>query len=127
MHRYLLCAAVCAAAFCAPLAARAQDPELTKIREEIRQLKEAYEKRIEALEKRLQETEARAGKAEETATQATAQASSRPAREGAFNPAVSLILNGTLSSLKRDPGTFRINGFVPTMGEVAPPRRGFSL
>ena len=127
MVRNLLCITACAASLGAPLAARAEDPELARIRAEIRQLKETYEKRIEALEKRLQETEARAGKAEEAAGQAAAQASSRPAGEGAFNPAVSLILNGTLSNLRHDPHTFRINGFVPTMGEVAPPRRGFSL
>jgi hypothetical protein len=109
------------------LPARAQDAELSKIREELRQLREAYEKRIEALEERLQETEAKASRADDSAAQAAAQAGSRPAGENAFNPAVSVILNGTLSSLKRDPNSFRINGFVPTMGEVGPPPRGLSL
>ena len=127
MHRNLLCAAALAAATAAPLAARAQDAELQKIREEIRQMKEAYERRIEALERRLQESEARAAKAQESPSPAPVQASSRPAGEGAFNPAISLILNGTAANLKRDPDTFRINGFVPTRGEVAPPPRGLSL
>ena len=127
MHRKLLCAAALAAATAAPLAARAQDAELQKIREEIRQMKDAYERRIEALEKRLQETEARAAKAGEPASAPPVPAGSRPAGEGAFNPAISLILNGTLSNLKRDPDRFRINGFVPTRGEVAPPPRGLSL
>jgi len=31
------------------------------------------------------------------------------------------------ANLSRDPATYRINGFVPTMGDVAPPTRGFSL
>jgi hypothetical protein len=53
--------------------------------------------------------------------------SSRPAGENAFNPAVSVILNGTLGNLSRDSDRFRINGFVPTLGEVAPPKRGLSL
>src|SRR5690242_21643762 len=126
MHGNLLCAEALAAATAAPLAARAQDAELQKIREEIRQMKEAYERRIEALERRLQESEARAAKAQESPSPAPVQASNRPAGEGAFNPAISLILNGTAANLKRDPDTFRINGFVPTRGEVAPPPRGLS-
>ena len=113
MHRTLLCAMAFAVASGAPLAAHAQDAELSKIREELRQLKEVYERRIQALEQRLQQTEAQAG--------------SPPAGASAFNPELSLILNGTLSSIKRDPGNFRINGFVPTRGEVAPPPRGLSL
>jgi hypothetical protein len=134
MHRTLLCAMAFAVAWGAPPAARAQDAELAKIRDEIRQLKDAYEKRIEALEKRLQDTEAKAGKAEaaasnaeNTATQAAAQASNRPQAENALNPGISAILNGVYTNLKRDPNTFRINGFVPTMGEVGPGRRGLSL
>jgi hypothetical protein len=127
MHRKLICAAALAAAAVAPLAARAQDAELQRIREEIRQMKEAYERRIEALEKRLQETEARTAKAEVAPSPASTPAGGRSGGEGAFNPALSLILNGTLAYTKRDPDRFRINGFVPTGGEVAPPRRGLSL
>jgi hypothetical protein len=132
MHRKTLCAMALAVAWSAPL--RAQDAELTKIREEIRQMKETYEGRIQALEKRLQETEARTGKAEtaasraeDTANQAAVQASNRPQAESALNPGISGILNGVYSNLKRDPNAYRINGFVPTMGEVGPGRRGLSL
>lgn len=127
MYRRLLCGMAFAVALSAPLASRAQDTELGKIREELRQLKEVYERRIQALEQRLQQSEAKAGKAEEAALQAAVQASSRPAGENAFNPALSVILNGTLGNLKRDPNAYRINGFVPTMGEVSPPPRGLSL
>ena len=70
MYRKTLCAMAIAVAWSAPLSVRAQDAELSKIREEIRQMKDAYEKRIEALEKRLQETEAKAGKAETAASNA---------------------------------------------------------
>ncbi|HEV8097078.1 MAG TPA: hypothetical protein VGP71_15215, partial [Burkholderiales bacterium] len=133
MIRSMWCAAALAAAS-ASLPAHAQDAELSKIREEIRQLREAYESRIQKLEQRLQETEAKAGKAEaaagkaeETATQAAVQASSRPQTESALNPGISAILNGVYSNLKRDPNTYRINGFVPTMGEVSPGVRGLSL
>jgi hypothetical protein len=104
----------CAAALAAAVfPAYAQD---ATTREEVRQLKQ----RVEELDKRVQD-------AENAATQAQAQASSRPQSESAFNPAVSAILNGVYSNLKQDPNSFRINGFVPTMGEVAPPPRGFSL
>jgi hypothetical protein len=117
MYRKMLYAMALAVASSAPLSARAEDAELMKIREEIRQLKEAYEKRIEALEKRLQETEARAGSAADSAAPT----------ESALNAGVSAILNGVYANLKQDPNTFRINGFVPTMGEVGPGKRGLSL
>jgi tetrahydromethanopterin S-methyltransferase subunit B len=85
-------------------------------REEVRKLQQ----RVDELDKRVQD-------AENAAAQAQQQASSRPQSEGAFNPAVSAILNGVYANLSQDPNGYRINGFVPTMGEVAPPRRGFSL
>ncbi|MEO8144165.1 MAG: hypothetical protein ABI654_08115, partial [Betaproteobacteria bacterium] len=127
MHRKTLCAVALAVAWSAAFPARAQDAELSKIRAEVRQLRDAYEQRIQALEKRLQETEAQAGKAAAEANLAAVQAGSRPAGEGAFNPAISVILNGTLGNLQRDPDSYRISGFVPTQGEVGPPKRGLSL
>src|SRR5438445_1666541 len=96
------------------------------VREELRQLQQ----RIQQLEKRLQETELKAGKAQEDAARAentAAQASARPAGENAFNPAVSLILQGTAARSSLDPNTYRITGFAPPTGEIGPPRRGFSL
>ena len=126
MIRSMWCAAALAAVG-ASLPAYAQDAELGRIREEIRQLREAYENRIQALEKRLAETEARAGNVESSASQPAVQASSRPAGENALNPALSVILNGTYANLSRNPDTYRINGFVPTLGEVGPPKRGLSL
>lgn len=130
MHPKMLCAMALAVAWSGALPARAQDAELTKIREEIRQLKEAYEKRIQALERRLQETETRAGKAEQSAANAetaAAQAGMRPGGENAFNPAISLILQGTAARSSQDPETYRISGFAPSGGEVAPASRGLSL
>jgi hypothetical protein len=119
--------------FCHPANAAAED-DLKDLREQVRQLKELYQQRIEALEKRLQQAEQAAGKAEASASraesaanQAAVQAGSRPTGENALNPAVSLILNGIYSNLSRNPNGFRINGFIPTMGEVGPPVRGLSL
>ncbi|HET7794295.1 MAG TPA: hypothetical protein VFL64_13010 [Rhizobacter sp.] len=45
----------------------------------------------------------------------------------AFNPAISLILNGTYADLSRDPETYTLQGFIPSGGEVGPGKRGFSL
>ena len=114
-------------------AAAATEDELRELRELVRQLKDNYEKRIEALEKRLSQAEQTAGKAEVAASNAQASANqaavagSRAAGESAFNPGISLILNGTYGNLKRDPARYRLGGFVPTQGEVAPPNRGLSL
>jgi len=132
--------AVAQALWCAPVLA-VSDNDLNELRDQLRQLRQQYEQRIDALEKRLQQAEQSAAQAKSDATkaadaantaqasadQATAQASSKPASEGAFNPAVSLILNGTYGNLSRDPNAYRINGFVPTQGEIAPPARSFSL
>ena len=130
MRQQLLCAMAMALAWSAPQAVRAQDAELAKLRDEVRQLKQAYESRLQALEQRLQEAEAKAGKAETSAARAettAADAGRRPAGESAFNPAVSMILQGTLAGSSSDPATYRISGFVPSGGEVSPPKRGLSL
>ena len=118
-----------AAAYACAVPALAQDAELAKIREEIRQMKEGYEKRIQTLEKRLEEAEAKAGKAEQSAEKAqTAVAgSARRGGDNAFNPAVSLILQGTYARTTQDPDQYQITGFVPSGGEVGPPKRSFGL
>jgi hypothetical protein len=121
----------CAVALAMAVApAYAQESESSRMRDELRQLQQ----RMQALEKRLQESEAKASKAQESAAQAenaaaqaASQASSRPASESAMNPAVSVILNGVYANLKRDPNAYRLNGFVPTMGDVSPGKRGLSL
>src|SRR5258706_14367830 len=127
MVRITWCAVALAVAV---VPAYAQESETSKMREELRQLQQ----RMQSLEKKLQETDAKAGKAEEsasqadnTAAQAASQASNRPQSESALNPAVSVILNGVYSNLQRDPNTYRINGFVPTLGDVSPGKRGLSL
>lgn len=127
MFKRKLIAAAAAIAFAGP--ALAQDAEIAKIREEIKQMKDAYEKRIQMLEKRLTEAEAKAGKAEQSAAQAETAASAAGSRggENAFNPAVSLILQGTYARTSQDPNNFQITGFVPTGGEVGPPKRSFGL
>ncbi|MGE5524567.1 MAG: hypothetical protein ACM3SS_12705 [Rhodospirillaceae bacterium] len=128
MFRCNVIAAAVALACAAP--AYAQETELGKIREEIRLMRQAYEQRIQQLEKRLADAEAKAGKAEQSAAQAQStaiEATRRPAGENAFNPAMSLILQGTATRTSRDPNTYQITGFAPSGGEVGPPKRGFGL
>lgn len=126
--------ALAAALALLPLAAAASDAPLDthirELREQLKQLKENYEKRIEALENRLAQAEAAAGKTAAQALEAPASATPAPPRpggEGAFNPAVSLILGGSYTRLSRDPGGYRLTGFAPSGGEVAPAPRSWSL
>ena len=106
-----------------------QDAELGRLREEMKQLHKSYEERMQALEKRLSEAEARAAKAEPSAAQAEIAAGPASPRstESAFNPAISLILQGTWARTSQEPNNFAITGFVPSGGEAAPPRRSFGL
>ena len=114
----------------ATVPAYAQESETSRMREELRQLQQ----RMQSLEKKLQESDAKASKAEQsaaqaesTATQAAAQASNRPQSESALNPGISAILNGVYSNFQRDPKTYRLNGFVPSMGDMSLGKRGLSL
>ncbi|TAK45219.1 MAG: hypothetical protein EPO29_02020 [Betaproteobacteria bacterium] len=130
MSARTLCVVALALAWSASLPARAQDAELSRIREEIRQLKEAYERRIQGLENRLAEAEVRVAKAGQGAVRtdpAVAQPGTRAGGENAFNPAISLILQGTAARSSQDPAAYQITGFAPSGGEVAPAGRSFSL
>jgi hypothetical protein len=135
LQRKIIATAV-ALALAMPLAARAAgDAELAQIREQIRQLKESYETRIETLEKRLQEMETaarRTGASVQTpkvaeAEAPAAQAPGRGSSEGAFNPAVSLVLAGAYGNLARDPADYALTGFVPAGNGLSPGTRGLSL
>jgi hypothetical protein len=104
--------------------------EIDQIRKEIQTLRDHYEKRIDALEKRLERAERETDEAEEkaAAAQSSAQKSaSRPAGESAFNPAISLILQGTYADLSEDPEARAIGGFIPSGAEFIPDSRSFSL
>lgn len=152
MYRQALVVSALAAALSLPGTAGAStDAEIKELREQFQQMKREYEQRIEALEKRLQQAEGAAQKAQSAAAKAegvaataeraaasagaqslkaetaAVQAGSRPASESAFNPGISLILNGVYSDLSQDPARFQITGFTPTGGDVGPGKRGFSL
>ena len=109
--------------------AAAADPDLQALREEIAQMKRSYEQRIDALEKRLVNAESAASKAAPPSDSVPAAASARTAATG-FNPEVSLILQGAMTRMQREPASWTLQGFVPAgePDEVGPPRRkGLSL
>lgn len=108
----------------APGAWAADDSGLAAIRDEIRSLRAAYEARIQALEHRLQEAEAKASQAPAPISPPVPTAA--PSSASAFNPAVSVVLQGRYANLSRDPAGFAITGF-PLGDEAGPGRRGFSL
>ncbi|WP_020652340.1 porin [Massilia niastensis] len=143
MNKTILMAAM-AAAFAAPHPAfAADDRELAAIRAELREMKQSYEARLQALEQRLQEAQAAAAQAQNAAAQAQAAPAPVPAApqpaapaspaaavasgSNAFNPAMSLVLGGTLSNIQQDPGQYRFQGFVPPDGEIGPGARSFNL
>ena len=105
------------------LSQAASDPDLKALREEVAQMKQTYEQRINALEARLAQAEAKAGEAQAVAQQPAAA----PAQSNSFNPEVSMILQGSYNNLKQNPNAYQITGFVPTLGDVGPGTRGFSL
>jgi hypothetical protein len=104
--------------------ASAQDAEISKLREALRQLQQ----QVQQLEKRLQEAEAKSATAPAAAPAEPAPAQSgRSTGSSAFNPDISLILQGTAAASSQDPNTYQITGFAPSGGEVNPAARGFSL
>jgi len=103
----------------------APDPEIARIRDEIRDLRSNYESRIQALEQRLKDAEARAAAAALPPPAPVAAAT--PANSiAAFNPAVSVVLQGSYANLSSDPDRFALAGFLPA-AETSPGKRGFSL
>jgi hypothetical protein len=143
MSKNTVLAAALAAAFAASPIVHAQDSnkDLAAIRDEIAKMKQDYEARLQALEQRLQEAQAAVAQAQNAVAQqaqaapavpAAAPASASPSSAtasgaNAFNPAISLVLGGTLSNLKQDPAAYRFQGFVPPGGEIGPGARSFNL
>jgi hypothetical protein len=128
-----------AASFAMPPNAVAAGPassdELQQVRDELAQMRQAYEARLQAMEKRLLELQSAAAPPAVDPTPPPipmgaappAQPAAGAGNATAFNPAISLILNGSYANLSRDPSTYRLQGFLPSGGDVGPGRRGFSL
>ena len=142
-----LAATLIAAALFACPAADAEVGDVERLQQQIDRWRADYEARIQALEARVQSLQRQLealptdGSARGAASAtATASGTAPPpvgtglgapaavsAGPSAFNPAISLILAGTYANLSRDPADYRIQGFIPSGGEVGPGTRGFSL
>ena len=119
--------ALALALFASPLAHGASDAELAEIRAQIRDLKSSYESRIQALEQRLRDAESKAAAPAASPATAARTPAAAASTANAFNPAISLVLQGRYAHLSRDPAGFGIAGFAPAGEEAGPGRRGFSL
>ena len=106
-------------------AASRADTDIDALRAEFDQkfkaLQADYEARLKALENRLETAEIKADNAQQDAA---ASAAPSPVSAGAFNPEVSLILQG--GYLNRAGGEHPITGFTP-VEKHAPADRGFTL
>jgi len=152
MPRILTACAVAGALIVPTGASAATDADIAELKGAIAAMRRDYEARIAALEKRLAQAERRAATAEPpagtrpgpvpapppAAVAATAagtvpapaatpaSAGSRSAGDSAFNPAISLILEGIAASYSRDPDEWQVPGFQ-LGGEAGPPAEGLSL
>ena len=82
--------------------------DISELKTMIQQMRQDYEKRISELESRLAEAEQQ--KQTEVATADTE--SSNRSQDNAFNPAISLILEGKYASYKNDPESYELPGFA---------------
>ena len=115
--------ALLAAALAVASPAHADDADLAALRAEVKAMKADYETRIQALEARLAKAEASAATQPPSPPQDTASAA--PSNPGAFNPEISVILQGGYAHLKDIPER-RITGFLPN-GTGTGTTRGFSV
>jgi hypothetical protein len=113
---------------CAALApvARADD-DTAALRAELESLKSDYDARVAALEARLAALETAPPAAVATAPVEAVAPATPASSASAFNPAISLVLAGSYADTARDPGDWRMAGFLPNGGEVGPGERSFSL
>jgi hypothetical protein len=105
--------------------AYAQSPDLVELREEIKRMRQDYENRIRVLEERLQSVEASKAAAPPAAEGTVAHTGTKTT-SNAFNPAISLILDGKFASLSKDPATYALPGFA-LGAETGPGDKGFRL
>jgi hypothetical protein len=127
VSRSLWATAFLASALAMPsIAVAATDAEINEIREQIKQMKESYEARIRALEDRLKAAETAAAPAPAPTPVAAPTSSPSASTLAAFNPAISVVLQGTYAHLSQDPTQFAINGFQ-TGEDTGPGRRGLGL
>lgn len=107
--------------------------DLGEIRNQIETLQKEYEQRIRALEERLEKAEAVNVQQQAEAAKADAsEAVMAPGpgwvqeKENTFNPAVTVVLQGSVNSYSRDPDDYALPGFQ-LGGEAGLPAEGLTL
>jgi outer membrane receptor protein involved in Fe transport len=128
MKRTLLGAAVAATLIIPPTAATADSTDMADVKRMIEQMKADYEQRIQQLEQRLEQAEANTAKAQETAQKAAQQPSAtepKPAKGlgaitsgNAFNPQISVILDGNYYHDNQDGAGTEMLGAVDGIGHA---------
>ncbi len=108
-----------------PAVPAAEEAELDALRQELDRLRRDYDKKIEQLENRLepqqQDTKTPPAQPHAVPTPGRGQVTDK-----AFNPAISLILNGSYTDFELDPEGYFIPGFA--LGEeTGPGEEGLSL
>ena len=101
---------------------------LSSLKAEIAQMRSDYEQRIQQLEQRLAKTEASSGEVKKDIAYVKETTSNIPASKNKnnFNPAISMVLNGTFSQYQNDPADYALDGFS-LQGEAGLHEEGFSL
>jgi len=102
----------------------ATDADLAAIRSQIDEMKKSYEQRIAALEQKLAQAETQAKAEKQEPAPVPAESRQSAAAANAFNPEVSLILQGQYRNAKDVPGR-AISGFAAAGPSLN--TRGFSV
>ena len=108
-----------------------EQTDLDAIRQQMEQLRKSYEAQLNALEERLEKAEAQN---EQNRTELAEKDSREPVRErtsggltnNAFNPAISLILQGSVNSYSENPDSYTLPGFQRS-DEAGLAAEGFTL
>ena len=109
----------------------ASDAEVAELKHMLQELRQDYESRIAILENKIDAAEAKANSAEEKAQslqdKEIADNESRVAADdNRFNPALSIVLQGTAANYSQDPDDWYLPGFQ-TGGEAGLLNEGLSL
>lgn len=111
----------------------ASDAEVDQLKQMLQELKQDYQTRIVELEKRVAEAEAAAQQAQQTADASEQKvadvAQSKAAMktgDNSFNPAISLVLQGSYANYSLDPEEYHIEG-LPLGGEAGLRAEGMSI
>jgi hypothetical protein len=115
-----------------PVMASAAD-DVAALRAELQTMKSDYDARVQQLEARIQQLEAAGVASADAAAALPAPDAAPPAPSpggggaSAFNPAISVVLGGSYTNARRDPGDWAIAGFTPAGDEIGPGERSFNL